>query len=65
MERQYCKVGETRAIYNENNDVAVIQIRYKDFLAKAADLNYADTALREFFANKASQLKRILENSLN
>jgi len=64
MERQYCKVGETRAILNGNKDVAVLQIRYNDFLAKAADLSYADAALREFFAHKASQLKKILENTL-
>lgn len=64
MERQYCKVGETRAILNGTNDVAVLQIRYNDFIAKAADLSYADAALREFFAHKASQLKKVLENTL-
>lgn len=64
MERQYCKVGETRAILNGNNDVAILQIRYNDFLTKAADLSNADVALREFFAHKASQLKKIIENTL-
>ena len=64
MERQYCKVGETRAILNGNNDVAILQIRYNDFLTKAADLSNADAALREFFAHKASQLKKIIENTL-
>ncbi|MDH3698736.1 MAG: hypothetical protein OER83_02830 [Flavobacteriaceae bacterium] len=64
MERQYCKVGKTRTFFNGTNDVAVLQIRYNDFLTKAADLSYADAALREFFAHKASQLKKILENTL-
>jgi hypothetical protein len=64
MERQYCKVGETRAIFNGNNDVAILQVRYNDFITKAADLSYADAALREFFAHKASQIKKILEDTL-
>lgn len=61
MEQQYCKVGASRPLITENQSAAVLQIRYRDFLAKAADLDYADAALREFFARKAAQLKRILE----
>ena len=61
MERQNCKVGATRPWLSEREGVAVLQIRYQDFLAKAADLSYADAALREFFNAKASQLKRILD----
>ena len=61
MERQHCKVGATRPWLSEQEGAAVLQIRYQDFLAKAADLSYADAALREFFKAKAGQLKRILD----
>ena len=61
MKGQHCKVGATRPWVSDHEGVAVLQIRYKDFLAKAADLSYADAALREFFNAKAVQLKRILD----
>ena len=62
MEQQNCKVGATRPWLSEQENVALLQIRYQDFLAKAADLSYADAALREFFNAKARQLKRILDS---
>ena len=61
MEQQNCKVGATRPWLSEQESVALLQIRYQDFLAKASDLSYADAALREFFNAKARQLKRILD----
>jgi len=61
MEHQNCKVGATRPWLGEHEGAAVLQIRYEDFLAKAADLSLADAALREFFNAKAEQLKRILD----
>jgi len=61
MGHQHCKVGATRPWLSDQEGAAVLQIRYRDFLAKAADLNYSDAALREFFQAKAKQLKRILD----
>lgn len=62
MEQQYCKVGASRPLISGSQSVAGLQVRYRDFLAKAADLSYADAALRDFFARKAAQLKRIIES---
>lgn len=62
MEQQYCKVGASRPLMADTQSVAGLWLRYRDFLAKAANLDYADAALREFFARKAAQLKRIIES---
>lgn len=61
MDNHHCKVGATRPWLSEQENVAILQVRYQDFLAKAADLSYADAALREFFKAKAGQLKRLLD----
>ena len=62
MEQQYCKVGATRPLMTDTQSVAGLWLRYRDFLAKATNLDHANAALREFFARKAEQLKRILES---
>ena len=62
MDNQYCKVGAVTPITSGHHAVAVLEYRYHNFLQKASDSNIADSRLVEFFENKASQLKKVLEN---
>lgn len=57
----YCKVGAITPITSGSHAVAVLEVRYQNFLAKASDLEYADAALREFFEKKAQKIKKVLE----
>lgn len=62
MENQYCKVGAVTPIANGHDAVAFLEYQYKSFMEKAANIQYADAKLREFFEQKALKVKKILEN---
>ena len=62
MENQYCKVGAVTPIDQGRQAVTLLEFRYQSFLEKAANMEYADAKLREFFENKANQIKKVLEN---
>lgn len=62
MHNQYCKVGAATPITSGNQAIHVLEIMYKNFLEKAANVSQADTHLGEFFKRKAQGLKKVLES---
>jgi putative alpha-1,2-mannosidase len=62
MENQYCRVGTITPMSNERLAVTLLEYQYQNFMEKASDIKNANTALGEFFENKAQQFKKILEN---
>lgn len=62
MKNQYCKVGAITPIDQGRQAVALLEFRYQSFMEKAANMDYTDARLREFFENKATQIKKVLEN---
>jgi hypothetical protein len=61
MENQYCKVGSITSILNGVNAIAILEYQYQSFTEKAANREYSNTKLGEFFEQKASKIKTILE----
>lgn len=62
MENQYCKVGTVTPITNGRDTVTFLEYQYQSFMEKAANIQYSDTKLREFFEQKALKVKKMLEN---
>lgn len=62
MENQYCKVGAVTPIDQGRQAIALLEFRYQSFLEKAANMEYSDAKLREFFEQKALKIKKVLEN---
>ena len=62
MENQYCRVGTIKPMSNERLAVTLLEYQYQNFMDKATDIKNVNTALGEFFENKAQQFKKILEN---
>ncbi|MBT8183526.1 MAG: hypothetical protein KJN76_01695 [Eudoraea sp.] len=62
MENQYCKVGAVTPIDEGRKAIALLEFQYQNFMEKAANIEYADTNLGEFFELKAQKIKKILEN---
>lgn len=62
MENQYCKVGAVSPIIGGGEALSILELRYKNFLEKAAHVAAVDGQLGDFFKRKAQQLKKILED---
>ena len=62
MENQYCKVGTVTPIDQGRQAIALLEFRYQSFMEKAANMEYADARLREFFELKALKIRKLLEN---
>ena len=62
MENQYCRVGAVTPIDQGRQAIALLEYQYQNFMEKAANLEYADTKLGEFFELKALKIKKVLEN---
>ena len=62
MEKQYCKVGTVTPMTSGRQAVAMLEYQYQNFLDKAANMDYSDAKLREYFEQKAQKLNKILEN---
>ena len=61
MENQYCKVGTVTPIDQGRQAIALLEFQYQNFMEKAANIEYADTRLGEFFELKAIKIKKMLE----
>ena len=62
MNNQYCKVGAVTPIDQGRQAIALLEYRYQNFMEKAANMEYADARLREFFEQKALKIQKVLEN---
>ncbi len=62
MNKQYCRVGSATAITKEGEGLAILEYQYKNFIAKASQIKYANTQLGEFFESKASKIRKTLED---
>lgn len=60
MENQYCKVGAVTPIAMNRNAIHLLEYQYQNFLDKASNIN--DAQLVEYFEQKASKVKKVLEN---
>lgn len=61
MENQYCKVGAITPLPSGANAIALLEYQYQCFVDKAANLQYSNTKLGEFFEQKAIKVKKLLE----
>lgn len=62
MEKQHCRVGSITALTDGEKAIALLEYQYEIFIRKAADLEYANTKLGEFFEQKALKIQKTLEN---
>ncbi len=62
MEKQYCKVGTVTPMTSGRQAVAMLEYQYQNFLDKAANMDYSDAKLREYFEQKAQKLNKVLES---
>ncbi len=62
MEKQYCRVGTVTPMTTGRKAIALLEYQYQNFLDKAANGEYTDAKLAEFFEQKAQKIKRVLEN---
>jgi len=62
MNNQYCKVGTVTPVTSGRQAVAMLEYQYKNCLEKAANLDYTEEKLKEYFEQKALKLNKILEN---
>lgn len=46
------------------NVISLLEYQYQNFLDKAANLEYTDAKLVEFFEQKAKKIQKVLENML-
>jgi len=61
MENQYCKVGAITPINQGRQAIVLLEFQYQNFMEKAANMDYADAKLREFFEQKALKIQKMLE----
>ncbi len=61
MENQYCRVGTVTPMTTGRQAIALLENQYQNFMEKAANMEYADAKLVEFFEQKAKKIKIMLE----
>ncbi|WP_127024414.1 hypothetical protein [Flagellimonas beolgyonensis] len=62
MNSQNCRVGTVTPITSGSEAISVLEVMYRNFIEKAADVSHADTRLAEFFKRKAQNIKKVLES---
>lgn len=61
MKNQYCKVGTTTPLTNEENMISLLERRYNSFIEMAAQIGNSNTKLAEFLQVKATKTRKTLE----
>tara|TARA_R110002049_G_scaffold292708_7_gene477342 strand:- start:7411 stop:7641 length:231 start_codon:yes stop_codon:yes gene_type:complete len=61
MKNQYCRVGTTTPLTNEEGMISLLERRYNSFLEMASQIGNTNTKLAEFFQYKAVKIRRTLE----
>lgn len=59
MEKQYCKVGAVTPLSEEKRTLFILENLYHNFISKA-NLEHADSKLKDFFEQKAAKIKKSL-----
>lgn len=65
MEKQYCKVGSVTPLTANPDIITVLEYQYQTFSEKAANSQYTNHKMRDFFEQRAQKLQKTIATLLS